>query len=241
MVISRVGQFFSISRPPVNATPQVEEELLKAYCRDATSMEPLLLADLDWNPATLNSRSVWKPLTEFLRYEMAPHNFVATAHPEKGDWQIGTAESDEILDALTRISREGRDCPELESAMTWPERLEDLRNTAQPFPLQFGVLRDGVYIVGIAIWWHDKKQQTVELKYWGIVPESREQGWGGALWNSLMQSLKQHPCVRVLFDVDHRNETAIRIYESSGATVIDCFRLWKTLSNAGFSTDYTHS
>jgi len=239
-MVNQIVEKIAIASPPICDSPADEEALLDAYRDHSASMMPILIADLDWEPGTSRLRSQWQPLTEILRYELSLKDRGECPLPSDAQWHIVTTETPEILATLTDISRESRDCPELESAMNWSERLADYRQSAGPFPLQLGRLQTDDHHVGIAVWWRDPPRRTVELKYFGIVPEFRNQGWGRRLWKTVLQTGALPPTERVRLDVDCRNHAAIEIYESSGANVIDRFRLWKTVGEEVFSTDSTH-
>ncbi|MBD3675558.1 MAG: GNAT family N-acetyltransferase [Planctomycetaceae bacterium] len=241
MVVSRVGPTIFLASPPLASSPLGEEKLLTRYREPQDSALALLLASPDWQPATSASRSQWNPVTEMLRYELSLlplETSLAQAH--ESNWEVVATENSEILATLAEISGKTEDCPELEAALSWPDRLADYRASAAPNPVQFGLLRRQGRSVGVAVWSHLPNVKKMEVKYWGIAPEFRRQGWGKRLWKSILLTGKSLHAERLIFDVDSRNVAAIRIYQSCGAKAIDRFRLWKTSGECGFSTDYTH-
>jgi len=220
---------------PIAENQQTEQQILAAYrdqVRQAAPQSPPLLI----RPATkvcserLPESSDFKLLTTIESYDFKlPTHFAEEKSPPQTGNEIAvetTSATQHSIDLLDAISDDSNDCEELLSLSHWQQRLEDYRRSPGVQTMQLRKLVLNRNPAGIAVWTEQRSSPIAELKYFGIHPAWRREGWGRYFLERLLNELKSRGSSEIELVVDSRNDSAIGLYVNVGFEHIDRKELW---------------
>ncbi len=130
------------------------------------------------------------------------------------NWRTG--EDPVLIEALERSYEGTLDCPELCGLRPMADVLESHRATGEFHARNWWLLRRGEEVLGAMLFNVLKAQDSVELVYMGVAPETRGLGVASAMLSAGLKSLAGRPESTVTCAVDHRNEPARRLYARFG-------------------------
>jgi len=206
--VESIGATVEIRRLLIRAAVQ---RLQQSGCRFAQ----LVLPDEQRGLADPFVESGFVPLTDAITFE---HD----RGPSRRSEAVGLAaetcnpQSDTgfLVKLVGRINQGSLDCPELDAYRTAAEVVSGHIAAASLGQSEWLIYHSAADPIGTAIWMDCPADDVCELLFFGVVPEFRGNGFGGAILNDvLLRCAPIRPRIRAA--VDSRNHYAINCYSSA--------------------------
>jgi ribosomal protein S18 acetylase RimI-like enzyme len=233
MIVPKNDRSFLLADWPVAESWHSAEKILTAYAehvRSQNSDRPILLLREDVGDSEHHC-GPFRLLTTIISYIYSfPENQSTPSNKTHAGESVRIVnvpiDDADTLQLLEEIGQDSRDCPELQSIMDWETRLADYRDSEGVSTISVRQLVHDDEPIGVAVWVGFRRSNRAELKFYGIRPERRHQGWGTRFLDVILSELQKQETDCLSLHVDSQNDFAIKLYENRGLEKTEQRGLW---------------